>query len=135
MAVEGKTIVAASAVISDATGRFLLVQRGREPAKGLWSLPGGSVEAGESLAGAVCREVAEETGLQVAVGRQVWQVRVELAQGIYYLVHSHHATVIGGVLRPGDDAADAGWFSLNDLETVALTPHLYDFLTHYIPPE
>src|SRR6204780_1228528 len=56
------------AVITDETGRLLLIQRGHDPGRGLWSIPGGRVEAGESDAEAVIREVAEETGLTVTCG-------------------------------------------------------------------
>src|SRR3954464_15162455 len=57
-------LVGVSAVIVDA-GRVLLGQRGREPLKGKWSLPGGMLELGESLHEGVVREVEEETGLKV----------------------------------------------------------------------
>lgn len=127
-------ILAASAVMTDSRGQFLLVQRGHEPAMGLWSLPGGSVEPGESVEQAAGREVREETGLEVVVGREVWRVRVPLGGHSFYDVRAHHAVVIGGVLQAGDDAADAAWLSREKLRTVDLTPHLLDFLTHYTPP-
>jgi len=57
-------IVGVGAVVVEG-GRVLLVQRGREPLKGNWSLPGGMLEVGESLHQGVIREVGEETGLQV----------------------------------------------------------------------
>ena len=57
------------AVVHDASGRLLLVRRGRDPHRGRWSLPGGRVEAGESPEQAVEREVREETGLAVRAGR------------------------------------------------------------------
>ncbi|HLL07775.1 MAG TPA: NUDIX domain-containing protein, partial [Nocardioidaceae bacterium] len=56
------------AVVRDADGRLLMVLRGRPPGQGLWSLPGGRVEPGESKQGALAREVREETGLEVLVG-------------------------------------------------------------------
>ena len=59
-------IVGVGAVVVD-RNRVLLVQRGREPLKGKWSLPGGMLELGESLADGVAREVQEETGLNVEV--------------------------------------------------------------------
>ena len=122
-------ILAASAVVTDADGRFLLVKRGHQPAQGLWSLPGGSVEDGETLAQAAVREVKEETGLDIATADEVWLIHVELAHGRHYEVHAFAATVTGGVLRAGDDADDARWWAPHELHDVALTPHLLEFLT------
>lgn len=99
---------------------------------GLWSLPGGSVEDGETLTQAATREVKEETGLDIVTGVEVWRVQVELAEGRYYDVHALQGSVIGGLLESGDDAADARWLRLDELEGVALTPHLLQFLTTYL---
>ena len=63
------------AIITDAAGRLLLIKRGHEPGKGLWSIPGGRVEPGETDEQAVIREVREETGLAVQPGRLVGAVR------------------------------------------------------------
>ena len=62
-------IVGVGAVVMRDDNHLLMVRRGKEPAKGLWSLPGGRLEHGEYIAGAVAREVKEETGLEVEVGR------------------------------------------------------------------
>src|SRR5579862_2911879 len=56
------------AVITDPTGRLLLILRGHEPGMGLWSIPGGRIEPGETDQDAVVREVMEETGLAVTCG-------------------------------------------------------------------
>ncbi len=64
------------AVIKDEQGRLLLFKRGREPGGGLWSLPGGRIEPGETDAEALVREMREETGLAVEAGRlpgSVWR--------------------------------------------------------------
>jgi len=125
------SVLAASAVIIDGDSRVLLIKRGHEPAKNLWSLPGGSVEAGETLADAVIREVAEETGLQVVTGEEVWRVRVELSAGSFYDVHAFSATVVAGELVAGDDADDAKWWHVDELSQLDLTPHLLEFLADY----
>jgi 8-oxo-dGTP diphosphatase len=124
-------ILAASAVIQDDNGRFLLVQRGHEPAMGLWSLPGGSVESGETLSEAAIREVREETGLDIITRGEVWRVSVELATGKHFDVHALRGLVVGGELHPGDDAADARWWQQSELPGLRLTPHLLEFLTTY----
>jgi len=64
-----RRIDCAGAVIKDGQGRLLLIRRRNEPGAGLWSLPGGRIEPGETGDQAVAREVREETGLSVTVGR------------------------------------------------------------------
>src|SRR3954466_12295448 len=71
------------AVVRDAAGRLLLVRRGHAPGRGLWSLPGGRVEPGESVEQAVAREVREETGLTVRAGAPVGRVTI-LGVGVVY---------------------------------------------------
>ncbi|GAA1021928.1 NUDIX hydrolase [Acrocarpospora pleiomorpha] len=112
------------AVIRDADGRLLLVKRGRPPGEGLWSLPGGRVEAGESDFEAVVREIREETGLEVVPG--------ELAGTVWrppYEIHDYYATVVGGLLQAGDDAADVRWVPQAQLGLLPLTDGLLDFLS------
>ena len=58
----------------DDEGRLLLIQRGHEPGRGLWSVPGGRVEAGEDDAAALVREMREETGLEVVPGPLIGRV-------------------------------------------------------------
>ncbi|WP_204043972.1 NUDIX hydrolase [Acrocarpospora phusangensis] len=111
------------ALILDADGRLLLVKRGRPPGEGLWSLPGGRVEAGESDPEALVREIREETGLDVTPG--------ELAGSVSrppYEIYDYYATPAGGLLRAGDDAADVRWVPLDELGRLPLTEGLLDFL-------
>ena len=117
-------VLCAGAVVRDASGRVLLVRRGHEPGLGLWSLPGGRVEAGEAPAAAAGREVLEETGLEVEVGDLL--ATFELGP---YLVHDFAATVVGGELAAGDDADEVGWFAVDELSTVELSAGLLDALT------
>lgn len=108
--VAGKsTIRCVGAVLHDDAGRLLLIQRAQEPAAGKWSIPGGRVEAGESDAQAVARELLEETGLEITCGPLAGTV----TRGEFE-IHDYWGTVDGGVLRAGDDAADARWLSLHD---------------------
>jgi 8-oxo-dGTP diphosphatase len=107
----------------DGAGRLLLILRGNDPGRGLWSVPGGRVEAGEDDAAAVVREMGEETGLAVAPGRLIGRV----TRGPY-LISDYSCTVLGGTLRAGDDALDARWCSAADLTALPLVDGLVETL-------
>jgi acetyl-CoA carboxylase carboxyl transferase subunit beta len=137
------TVLAAGAVVRDPAGRLLLVQRGHDPEAGRWTLPGGRVEAGETPAQAVVREVAEETGLVVTVGHE-WLVLERPAGRLgadgtetVFEIHDFVAEAVGGHLRAGDDAADAGWFTPAELAALPLTTGLLAHLgtAGFIPPD
>lgn len=120
-------VVGAGAVVQDDDGRLLVVQRGRAPARGRWSLPGGRVETGERAADAVVREVREETGLHVDV--------VSFVGFVEHIFEDHHmvvldflAVVVGGHLEAGDDADQAAWVTRRELEDRPTTDRLVDFL-------
>ncbi|WP_229786393.1 NUDIX hydrolase [Actinokineospora fastidiosa] len=115
------------AVVHDDSGRLLLIRRTRPPGAGLWSLPGGKVESGESDAAAVRREVREETGLEIAVGAFVGRVERPAPSGVFD-IHDYAAVVTGGDLRAGDDAAEAGWFDLATFTTMRTSGELVDEL-------
>jgi acetyl-CoA carboxylase carboxyl transferase subunit beta len=119
-----RRVLAAGAVVRDATGRLLLVRRAHDPEAGRWTLPGGRVEAGESPAAAAAREVAEETGLEVAVGREWLVLERPAGPSAVFEIHDFVAEPVGGVLRAGDDAADAGWFSAAEMTRLPLTTGL-----------
>jgi 8-oxo-dGTP diphosphatase len=99
------------AVVHDAQGRLLLVQRANDPGRGQWSLPGGRVEAGESDASAVARELHEETGLLVRAGSLVGSVSRPAPSGVF-MIFDYAAEVVGGELSAGDDASAAAWVDL-----------------------
>jgi 8-oxo-dGTP diphosphatase len=116
------------AVIKDAAGRLLLIRRGHEPGAGLWSLPGGQIEPGETDQQALAREILEETGLRVACGPLVGAVELPGLDGAVVEVRDYLATVTGGELAAGDDAADARWVTAADLAGLSLTRGLAEFL-------
>lgn len=115
------------AVVRD-RGRLLLVQRGHPPGEGLWSLPGGRVEPGESETEAVAREVREETGLRVDVGPLVGRVERAGPGGATYDIGDYACTVTADVLRAGDDARQARWVPYAEVEALPLTERLLDTL-------
>jgi 8-oxo-dGTP diphosphatase len=117
------------AIIFDPARRLLVIRRGRPPGEGLWSLPGGRVEASESDAAAVRREVLEETGLLVRVGALAGAVDRPGPGGATYVIRDYLATVTGGSLAAGADAADARWCTHEELVRLPLTTGLLDALT------
>lgn len=127
----GSVIPCVGAVITDSRGRLLLIKRGHEPGAGLWSLPGGRIEPGETDAEALVREMREETGLEVEPGPLVGAVQRPAADGGVLDIRDYAATVIGGVLHPGDDAADARWVGPEDLDWMAVTEGLVEALTNW----
>lgn len=117
---------------SQAQPRLLLVRRGTEPAKGTWSLPGGRVEAGETDPEAVRRELREETGLAVEVGRLVGTVERDAPGGGVYVIHDYLCRMAGHAQpRAGDDADDADWFSLDAVAGLDTSPGLVEALTEW----
>ncbi len=106
--------------------KVLLIKRGREPAKGIWSIPGGAVELGEGCRQALAREVSEETGLVVKVGPLIEVVdrilpapdgRIEYHYVLIdYLCHSPR-----GEARAASDAAQVRWVDVAELRKVRLT--------------
>lgn len=125
-------IVCVGAIVVD-QGRVLLVQRAHEPSKGKWSLPGGMLELGESLAQGVAREVQEETGLSVEAIELVELIdRIHRENGpsgeivrYHYVIADYLCQVVGGTLQAASDAAAARWFERaqwNSHSALALDP-------------
>ncbi|HEX7107285.1 MAG TPA: NUDIX domain-containing protein [Acidothermaceae bacterium] len=120
--------VAAVGAIAIKDGRILLIRRGHAPSLGLWSLPGGRVEPGESDVEAVRREVAEETGLRVDVGPLAGEVRRPGVGDVVYLIRDYLVTVVDGEPAAGDDADDVAWVPLDQLAERNLTDGLVQAL-------
>jgi mutator protein MutT len=110
-------------------GALLLVRRGRGPAAGEWSVPGGRVQTGETVAAALVREVLEETGLEAVVdGFLGWVERIGADH--HFVILDFAVTVLDPTETPvaGDDAAEVAWVPLTELADTRLVDGLYDFL-------
>jgi 8-oxo-dGTP diphosphatase len=104
----------------------LLVKRGKDPACGQWSIPGGVVRLGETLESAVIREVREETqltALPVHVGKVIDRIYKDGHGRIqyHYVIVDYLCEVLEGQPVPNSDAAAAGYFKIADLDKLDLT--------------
>lgn len=109
----------AAAVFRDG-GDVLLIKRGRPPRAGQWGLPGGLLEVGETLHNGVRRELAEECGVEIAIGgiAGVFEPITYDANGrieYHYVVVDFWASILHGEAEARDDAAAAAWVSMADL--------------------
>jgi 8-oxo-dGTP diphosphatase len=103
----------------------LLVERGRPPWRGLWSLPGGSIEAGESASEAALRELKEETGIIAEIEGLLDNVELaaedDRGETVTWLLAMFYGRYAGGSIQRGGDAANVRWVALGDLEKLSLT--------------
>jgi mutator protein MutT len=130
-AVNGTRIPCVGAIVRDGAGRLLLIKRGHDPEAGKWSLPGGRIEPGETDTQALMREMREETGLTVLPGPLLGAVERPGPGGSIIDIRDYAATVTGGTLAAGDDAADARWVTTADLPRLPLTSGLADALASW----
>jgi 8-oxo-dGTP diphosphatase len=103
----------------------LLIQRGREPRLGQWTVPGGAVELGESLRDAAVREIREECGIEIRLGQvmdafDIMSMDQAGQLKYHYIVVDLAATYTSGDLRPGGDVVDARWVGNEELDKYQL---------------
>jgi 8-oxo-dGTP diphosphatase len=122
------------AIVRDAD-RLLLVKRGTEPGRGLWSVPGGRVEPGEEDATATAREILEETGLVVEVLDLAGTVERDAPDGSVFVIRDYRCVPADGAdtaaVVAGDDAADVGWFTPDQVQRLDCAPGLVEALVEW----
>jgi 8-oxo-dGTP diphosphatase len=126
---DSRPQIAVGAIVID-DGRLLMVQRGGDPGRGLWSLPGGRVEAGEYLHDALVREVREETGLDVEPQALVGILEIVGDPHYVILDFAASATTKAEPVAQGD-ADDARWVPLSEIEKLECTPRFVETLTSW----
>lgn len=104
----------------------MLVERGREPLKGYWSLPGGLVEVGEQLEDALLREILEETGLRIRQ-RSIFEIFERIMRDAsgrpeyHYVLIDYVCRVAAGKPCAGDDVSCVAWVPRGKLDDYRLT--------------
>lgn len=108
-------------------GKVLLIERGQEPLKGYWTLPGGLAETGERLECAVRREVQEETGLEIrpvevaAIFERIMP-DMEGQTEFHYVIVDYICELTGGFLKAGSDVSRAMWVAPEQMTMVKMAP-------------
>lgn len=124
---DNKPRVAVGAIVLH-EGALLMVKRGKDPGKGLWTVPGGSLESGEYIKDAVAREVREETGLNVR-SHELLGI-FEVVGEDHYVILDHLATLSEpGEPIAGDDVEEAAWVPLDKIVSLECTPRFVETLT------
>ncbi len=113
--------------------RVLLVERANPPSKGVWAVPGGSVELGETLQEATEREVLEEAGVTIRAGDPIYcfdsVIRDREGRVRYhYVIIDLVADYVSGELVAGDDASGARWVAADELDALGVSPLTRDLL-------
>lgn len=119
--------VAVGAIVTDIVGRVLLIQRVHPPSQGKWTLPGGRVEGGETLAQALHRELRAETGLSARLG-PLAEVFEYIDDRYHYVILDYRMTEPEGTLQAGEDAVAARFVSLAEAEKLPTTDGLIPLL-------
>jgi len=106
--------------------RVLMIKRGKAPSKGMWSIPGGHVELGETLQEAAQREVLEETGITVKAGKPVYVFDMVSKDDsgrvkYHYIIVDVTAEYVTGEVKAGDDADDARWVLPMEMENLGVS--------------
>ena len=114
-------LVGVGVVIFNEKKQVVLIKRGNEPKKGLWAIPGGTVELGEQVRETAIREIKEECNINIELSDLIGVVDLILKDSngkvqYHYVLIDYLAQYSGGELKPQSDVSEAGWFYQNELE-------------------
>ncbi len=114
-------LVGVGVVIFNEKKQVVLIKRGNEPKKGLWAIPGGTVELGEQVRETAIREIKEECNINIELRDLIGVVDLILKDSngkvqYHYVLIDYLAQYSGGELKPQSDVSEAGWFYQNELE-------------------
>ena len=121
-------------VIVYSEDQVLLIKRGTEPEKGLWSLPGGRVQLGESIRHAALRELKEESNLEGRCEELIGWVELKIDQHHFVIVNLRCSVSDYSKLEAGDDAAEVSFFKREELQQLEMSASTRDFLFSLRPP-
>jgi len=111
---------------------ILLVKRAKPPSQGLWAIPGGKVKWGETLQEAAEREIFEETDVSIKAGAPVYVFdlieRGSDSIDYHYVVIDLMADYVSGQPKAQDDASEAAWFDINNLDKETVDYNTLQFL-------
>ncbi|MFA6585883.1 MAG: NUDIX domain-containing protein [Candidatus Paceibacterota bacterium] len=111
---ETEKIEVVAGVLLFKDNKFLLVQEGRGPKKGLWNWPAGKVDKGDNIEQTAVKEAKEESGFDVSLIKEIGIFHKDITRPV---AHLFYAEIIGGELKiPADEIMNAGWFSLDELK-------------------
>ncbi|MBI5876804.1 MAG: NUDIX hydrolase [Chloroflexi bacterium] len=119
--------IASVGVVVVKDNKVLLAQRGKDPARGRWTIPGGVIEVGETVHEAGRREIMEECNIDVEIGAlyKTYDSIVRDAEGrvrFHYVILDVFGTHTGGTVRAGGDVSAVRWIGVDDLLTLDVLP-------------
>ena len=118
-------LVGVGVVVFNESKQVLLVKRSNEPSKGLWAIPGGSVELGEQVRETAIREVHEECNVNIELSDLLGVVDLIMKDKnekvqYHYILIDYLANYLSGELCPQSDVSEAGWFAQDELQNLEI---------------